>query len=140
MINAPLTGQHPLDLSGNEQTFTEHTSGSQRRPPLSQNYDPRGQPATAAMFKPTQALFRRFRKLRLTTKDVKKGFYKGTGTGRMGTHDRWGGYTIDYNLVRTYVVPKDLDTFKVRFPSRAPPPTLFSGTLAGYEFRASAVC
>lgn len=67
------------------------------------------------MFKPTQALCRRFRKLRLTTKDVNKGFYKGTGTGRMGTHDKWGGFKVDYSLVRTYVVPKDLATFKVRF-------------------------
>lgn len=69
-------------------------------------------------FKPTQALGRalgrRFRKLRLTTKDVNKGFYKGTRTGRMGTHDKWGGYQIDYSLVRTYVVPKSLDEFSVR--------------------------
>lgn len=87
------------------------------------------------MFKPTQALCKRFRKLRLTTKDVNKGFYKGTRTGRMGTHDKWGGFTVDYNLVRTYVVPKDLDTFKVRcaalhylFPSHLPWlfPLLFS--------------
>lgn len=32
----------------------------------------------------------------------------------MGSHDKWGGYTIDWNLVRTYVVPSGLDTFKVR--------------------------
>lgn len=67
----------------------------------------------ATMFKPTQALCRRYRKLPLTTKDVKKGFYKGTRTKRMGTHTKWGGYKIDYSLVRTYVVP-DLKDFKVR--------------------------
>lgn len=31
----------------------------------------------------------------------------------MGTHDKHGGYLIDYSLVRTYVVPKDLNDFKV---------------------------
>lgn len=66
------------------------------------------------MFRPTQALCKRFRKLRITTKDINKGFYKGTRTGRMGDHDKKGGYKVDYSLVRTYVVPKDLDTFKVR--------------------------
>ncbi|CAN8097966.1 unnamed protein product [Discula destructiva] len=65
------------------------------------------------MFKPTQALCKRFRKLRITTKDINKGFYKGTRTGRMGTHDKWGGFKVDYSLVRTYVVPKNLDTFKL---------------------------
>lgn len=67
------------------------------------------------MFKPTQALSRKFRKLRLTTKDINKGFYKGTGTGNVGTHDKWGGFKIDYTKVRTYAVPPGLDTFKVRF-------------------------
>jgi large subunit ribosomal protein L41 len=66
------------------------------------------------MFKPTQALSRKFRKLRLTTKDINKGFYKGTGTGNVGTHDKWGGFRIDYTKVRTYAVPPGLDTFKVR--------------------------
>lgn len=66
------------------------------------------------MFKPTQALSRKFRKLRLTTKDINKGFYKGTGTGNVGAHDKWGGFKIDYTKVRTYAVPPGLDTFKVR--------------------------
>lgn len=74
------------------------------------------------MFKPTQALCKKFRKLRLTTKDINKGYYKGTRTGRMGTHTKWGGYKIDYSLVRTFVVPKDLDSFPVRGPSPPPPP------------------
>ncbi|KAJ4393212.1 60S ribosomal protein L27, mitochondrial [Gnomoniopsis smithogilvyi] len=65
------------------------------------------------MFKPTQALCKRFRKLRITTKDINKGFYKGTRTGRMGNHDKNGGYLIDYSLVRTYVVPKNLNEFKL---------------------------
>lgn len=64
---------------------------------------------------PTLALLGRFRKLRLTTKDIKKGFYKGTRTGSMGRHTKYGGYIIDWNKVRTYVCPPDLDTFKVCF-------------------------
>lgn len=57
---------------------------------------------------------RRFRKLPLTTKDINKGFYKGTGTGSMGRHTKFGGYVIDWQKVRTYVVPAGLDAFKVR--------------------------
>lgn len=110
VLNAPLTKQPALALFW--KPSEKHTVTAVA-----------GRPATTttAMFKPTQALFKRFRKLRLTTKDVNKGFYKGTRTGRMGTHDKWGGFTIDYNLVRTYVVPKNLDTFKV--PAQPPPPS-----------------
>ena len=56
---------------------------------------------------------RRFRKAQLTTKDIKKGFYKGTRTGSMGRHTKYGGYILDMEKVRTYVVPAGLDTFKV---------------------------
>ncbi|KAK7931460.1 hypothetical protein PG985_002172 [Apiospora marii] len=56
---------------------------------------------------------RRFRKLPLTTKDINKGFYKGTGTGSMGSHTKFGGYIIDWQKVRTYVVPPGLDSFKL---------------------------
>jgi len=63
---------------------------------------------------PTRALqVLRYRNLRLTTKDVNKGFYKGTRTGSMGRHTKYGGYVIEWNKVRTYVVP-DLTDFKVR--------------------------
>ncbi|KAK8215351.1 60S ribosomal protein L27, mitochondrial [Zalaria obscura] len=54
---------------------------------------------------PTQPLQRALRRLALTTKMVNKGFYKGNRTGSMGTHTKWGGYTIDYKKVRTYMVP-----------------------------------
>lgn len=74
------------------------------------------------MFKPTQALCKRFRKLRLTTKDINKGFYKGTRTGRTGTHDNYGGYNIDYKLVRTYAVPKNLAAFPVCLAVPSPKP------------------
>ncbi|TGJ88591.1 hypothetical protein E0Z10_g229 [Xylaria hypoxylon] len=60
---------------------------------------------------PTLALLKRYRKLPLTTKDIKKGFYKGTRTGSMGRHTKYGGYVIDWSKVRTYVVPAGLDAF-----------------------------
>ncbi|KAK3941647.1 mitochondrial ribosomal protein L27-domain-containing protein [Diplogelasinospora grovesii] len=62
---------------------------------------------------PTRALQAlRYRKLRLTTKDVNKGFYKGTRTGSMGRHTKYGGYIIEWEKVRTYVCP-DLTDFKL---------------------------
>ena len=72
------------------------------------------------MFRPTQALGKKFRKLRLTTKDINKGFYKGNRTGNMGKHDKWGGFVIQFEKVRTYAVPAGLDTFKVRRLGPAP--------------------
>ncbi|KAI1429767.1 putative ribosomal protein [Xylaria sp. FL1777] len=62
---------------------------------------------------PTQALLKRFRKLPLTTKDINKGFYKGTRTGSMGRHTKHGTYIIEWNKVRTYVVPAGLETFNL---------------------------
>lgn len=53
----------------------------------------------------TDILLRPYRKLRLTVKDVNKGYYKGTRTGSMGRHTKKGGYIIEYEKVRTYVVP-----------------------------------
>lgn len=64
---------------------------------------------------PTQALLQRYRKLPLTTKDIKKGFYKGTRTGTVGRHTKYGGFVIDWSRVRTYVVPP-LENFKVCRP------------------------
>lgn len=52
------------------------------------------------------------RKLALTTKNVNKGFYKGTRTGSMGTHTKYGGYRLDWDKVRTYRVP-DISEFRV---------------------------
>ncbi|KAK4454075.1 mitochondrial ribosomal protein L27-domain-containing protein [Podospora aff. communis PSN243] len=54
----------------------------------------------------------RYRKLRLTTKDVNKGYYKGVGTGSMGRHTKYGTYVIEWEKVRTYVVPP-LEGFKL---------------------------
>ncbi|KAI1758073.1 mitochondrial ribosomal protein L27-domain-containing protein [Xylaria castorea] len=62
---------------------------------------------------PTPVLQKLFRKLPLTTKDIKKGFYKGTRTGSMGRHTKHGGYIIEWKKVRTYVVPAGLADFKL---------------------------
>lgn len=64
--------------------------------------------------KPTQALARRLKRLALTTKATNKGYYKGTGSGSMGSHTKHGGYIMDWDKVRTYVVPEGLKEFKVR--------------------------
>lgn len=66
------------------------------------------------MFKPTQPLYRSLRRLALTTKQVNGGYYKGTGSGSLGRHTKHGGYVIEWRKVRTYVVPTDLKSFKVR--------------------------
>jgi large subunit ribosomal protein L41 len=60
-----------------------------------------------------KVLLKPYRKNRPTTKDINKGFYKGTRTGRMGRHTKYGGYRIDWSLVRTYVVPTEWEGFKV---------------------------
>lgn len=51
--------------------------------------------------------------LKLTTKMANKGFYKGTGSGSTGRHTKHGGYVIEWEKVRTYVVPKNLKDFNV---------------------------
>lgn len=63
--------------------------------------------------KPTLALSRRISRLALTTKQTNKGFYKGTGSGSMGEHTKYGGYIIDWDKVRTYVPPKISKDFKL---------------------------
>ncbi|CAH0052806.1 unnamed protein product [Clonostachys solani] len=70
--------------------------------------------------RPTQALMvGKYRHLKLTTKDVGRGFYKGNRTGSMGRHTKYGGYVIEWSKVRTYVVPKDLPQFELKpFVSR----------------------
>ncbi|KAK2807828.1 hypothetical protein FQN50_005217 [Emmonsiellopsis sp. PD_5] len=63
------------------------------------------------MFKPTQCLGAR---LRLTTKQVNGGYYKGNRTGNVGFFGKAKGtYFIDWRKVRTYVCPDGLDTFQL---------------------------
>lgn len=52
-------------------------------------------------------------RLRLTTKQVNGGYYKGNRSGSMGYFAKNGSYVIDWKKVRTYVVPEQLDQFKV---------------------------
>lgn len=52
-------------------------------------------------------------RLRLTTKQVNGGYYKGNRTDSMGRFTKHAKYVIDWKKVRTYVVPENLDEFKV---------------------------
>ncbi|KAF9885784.1 hypothetical protein FE257_012366 [Aspergillus nanangensis] len=52
-------------------------------------------------------------RLRLTTKQVNGGYYKGNRTGSMGYFAKNGSYVIDWKKVRTYAVPENLDQFKL---------------------------
>lgn len=52
-------------------------------------------------------------RLRLTTKQVNRGYYKGNRTGSMGFFLKSSTYIIDPSKLRTYVVPENLDSFKV---------------------------
>ena len=62
---------------------------------------------------PTPILNRAIKRLALNTKQAGKDYYKGTGTGSMGRHTKYGGYVIEWKKVRTYVCP-DLSDFNVR--------------------------
>ncbi|KAL1982625.1 hypothetical protein VTN96DRAFT_1060 [Rasamsonia emersonii] len=73
------------------------------------------------MVKPSQPMMAR---LRLTTKQVNGGYYKGTRSGSMGFFAKNGSYVIDWKKVRTYVVPEKLKDFKLTpFVTKAMPPT-----------------
>lgn len=61
------------------------------------------------MVQPSPRLLAR---LRFSTKQVAKGFYRGTGSGSMGAHTGKGKYIIDYRKTRHYNVPA-LESFKV---------------------------
>lgn len=61
---------------------------------------------------PTPILNRAIKRLALNTKQAGKDYYKGTGTGSMGRHTKYGGYVIEWKKVRTYVCP-DLSDFNV---------------------------
>ncbi|KAG0189673.1 hypothetical protein DFQ28_003101 [Apophysomyces sp. BC1034] len=63
------------------------------------------------MFGVLRALPRGAGRTQLTSKRGHN-FYKGTGSGAMGRHTKRGGYIIDWNKVRTFVVP-DLEGFAV---------------------------
>ncbi|KAF7505456.1 hypothetical protein GJ744_000783 [Endocarpon pusillum] len=66
------------------------------------------------MVRPSTALSAR---LRLTTKQVNGGYYKGNRTGSMGAHTEWGGYVIDYRKARNYNCPDLKDSRLTPFVS-----------------------
>lgn len=49
----------------------------------------------------------------LTTKDGNKNYYKGTGSSGIGRWTKHGRYKVNYEKVRTYVVPAQLETTDV---------------------------
>ncbi|KAF1922960.1 uncharacterized protein M421DRAFT_76557 [Didymella exigua CBS 183.55] len=57
------------------------------------------------MFKPTPALQGTLRRLPLSTKQAGREYYKGNRVGSMGTINRYGKFTPDWNKIRTYVFP-----------------------------------
>ncbi|KAI8978026.1 mitochondrial ribosomal protein L27-domain-containing protein [Pilobolus umbonatus] len=63
------------------------------------------------MFGVIRALPRGASRMPLTSKKGHN-FYKGTGSGAMGRHTKNGGYVVDWNKVRTFVVP-DLENFNL---------------------------
>ena len=66
--------------------------------------------------KPSPVLRERIKsRIGFTTKQVGRGFYRGTGTGSMGAHTAIGGYLVDWRKVRHFVVP-NLKDFKVLWP------------------------
>ena len=55
------------------------------------------------------------KRLPLTTKRARKGFYKGNGCRSEGTHTSKGGFVMDRSKMLNLVLP-DLTGFKVLFP------------------------
>lgn len=65
-----------------------------------------GSRIVAIMFKPTQPMMVR---LRLTTKQVNGGYYKGNRTGSMGHFDKRGTYRPDMSKHRIYIPAQKLE-------------------------------
>ncbi|ORZ07672.1 mitochondrial ribosomal protein L27-domain-containing protein [Absidia repens] len=63
------------------------------------------------MFGVVKSISRGAKRIQLTAKQGHH-FYKGTGSGAMGRHTKNGGYKVDWNKVRTFVVP-DLEGFSL---------------------------
>ena len=54
------------------------------------------------MVQPSSQLWAR---LRFTTKQVGRGFYRGNRTGSTGAHTGFGGYVVDWRKTRHFVMP-----------------------------------
>ncbi|ODV88053.1 hypothetical protein CANARDRAFT_26214 [[Candida] arabinofermentans NRRL YB-2248] len=72
------------------------------------------------------------KRLPMTTKDGNKNFYKGTRSSGIGKFDMYGKYTINYEKVRTFVAPEDMDScpLKPLVSSNTPIP---KNTFTGYK-------
>jgi large subunit ribosomal protein L41 len=77
------------------------------------------------MFKPSPVLSAR---LRLTTKQVNGGYYKGNRTGSMGAHTEYGGYIIDYRKTRHYKMPNLTNFDLTPFVTKEMEPTKWERT------------
>ncbi|QPG74593.1 hypothetical protein FOA43_001924 [Brettanomyces nanus] len=75
------------------------------------------------------------KRLPLSTKQGNKNFYKGTRSSGIGRLNKFGKYKIDYNRVRTFVVPETLDecVLKPLVSSKAPIP---KNSFKGYDLGA----
>ncbi|KIW58622.1 hypothetical protein PV05_03123 [Exophiala xenobiotica] len=72
------------------------------------------------MFQPSPQLCAR---LRFTTKQVGRGFYRGNRTGSKGAHTPAGGYIIDWRKTTHYNVPEMDDFYLTPFVSLEMEPT-----------------
>lgn len=61
------------------------------------------------MVKPSPQLSAR---LRFTTKQVGRGFYRGNRTGSVGAHTEYGGYLVDWRKTKRFNMP-DIQDFNV---------------------------
>ncbi|KAI3403872.1 MRPL27 [Candida oxycetoniae] len=69
---------------------------------------------------------------RLTTKQGNKNYYKGTGSSGIGTLDTRGRYHINWDKVRTYVVPAGLNVSTLK-PLVSPKSPKFIQKVEGYD-------
>ncbi|KAK5445372.1 60S ribosomal protein L27, mitochondrial [Exophiala xenobiotica] len=72
------------------------------------------------MFQPSPQLCAR---LRFTTKQVGRGFYRGNRTGSKGAHTAGGGYIIDWRKTTHYNVPEIENFYLTPFVSLEMEPT-----------------
>ncbi|KAG2184805.1 hypothetical protein INT43_000718 [Umbelopsis isabellina] len=85
------------------------------------------------MFGVIRGLYRGARRQQLTAKRGHN-YYKGTGSGAMGRHTKQGGYMIDWNKVRTFVVP-DMSDFNLSpYVSRKTTPPHGQGSFKAIDF------
>ncbi|CAK9438616.1 mitochondrial 54S ribosomal protein mL41 [Lodderomyces beijingensis] len=68
----------------------------------------------------------------LTTKQGNKNYYKGTRSSGIGSLDSRGRYHVNWDKVRTYVVPANLNSSQLK-PLVSPNSPMFKQTTEGYQ-------